>query len=78
MDSDVRDQYKLIMNIEALLDMSTKLNNAFTQLSISTTLALRLKMLSRQKPNHSICNHRRTGDQRKENLLGREHGEEEK
>jgi hypothetical protein len=64
MDSDVRDRYKLITNIEALLDESTKLNNPATQLSISTTLALRLKMLSRQQSDPSIRNHTRTSDQR--------------
>jgi hypothetical protein len=73
MDSDFRDQYKLITNIETLLDASTKLNNPPTQSSISTTLVLRLKMLSRQKYDPSIRKHTRTGDQRKENRLGKEH-----
>jgi hypothetical protein len=55
MDFDVRDRYKLITNIEALLDMSTKLNNPPKFLSISTNLALRLKMLSQENLKLSLA-----------------------
>jgi hypothetical protein len=48
MYSDVRDRYRLIANIEALLGISTELNNPPSQLSIPTALEMRLKM-SRQK-----------------------------
>jgi hypothetical protein len=80
MDSDVRDRYRLIANIEALLGISTALNNPLSQLSISTALELRLKM-SRQKSDSTFHNHTRTGDQLKENRMGGGcgmHGEEEK
>jgi hypothetical protein len=53
--------------MEAPLDMSTTLNNPPTQLSISTNLELRLKMLSLQTSDRNIRNRTRTGDQRKEN-----------
>jgi hypothetical protein len=80
MDSDVRDRYRLIANIEALLGISTALNNSPSQLSISTALELRLKM-SRPKSDPSFHNHTRTGDQLRENRMGGEcgmHGEDEK
>ena len=44
MASDIRDRYQWITNIEALLYTTTTLNNLPTQLSIPTTLALRLKV----------------------------------
>jgi hypothetical protein len=53
--------------------MSTTLNNPATQLSISTNLALRLKMLWLQTSDRNIRNRTRTGDQRKENRLCIEH-----
>ena len=81
MDSDVRDRYKLIANIEALLDISTTLNNPPSHLSISTALALLLKMSSRQKSDPTFRNNTRTDDQLEENRMGEECGmqnEEEK
>jgi len=61
--------------------MSTTLNNPPTQLSISTTLTLRLEMSSQQKSDPSISNLTRTDDQLKGNWMGGEcgmHGEEKK
>ena len=81
MDSDIRDRHQLIANIEAMLDIFTTLNNPPSQLSISTALALRLKMLSRQKSDPSFRNNTRRGNQLEENRMGGEcgmHSEEEK
>ena len=80
-DSDVRDRYRLIANIEALLDIFTTLNIPPSQLSVSTALALRLKMSSRQKSDPNFRNNTRRGDQLEENWTGEECGmnsEEEK
>ena len=79
--SDVRDRYRLIANIEAPLDIFTTLNIPPSQLSVSTALALRLKMSSRQKSDPSFRNNKRRGDQLEENWMGEEcgmHSEEEK